>query len=106
MNRDFTTDEVSKILNKAKSGKATGIDGLISDIHKNHTSIPLLTNLFNLCLREHMIPTTWSLGAINPIPKSPKNGLRIPLNYHGISLLSVPEKLYTADISQRLSLYI
>ena len=106
MNRDFTYEEVSKIVMKAKSGKAPGIDSLISDIFKNHNSILLLTNLFNVCLQEHMIPTTWSVGVINPIPKSPKNDARVPLNYCGISLLSVPGKLYTAAISHRLSTYL
>ncbi len=97
---------MTKIVNKAKSGKAPGIDGLISDIFKNQNSIKLLTHLFNICMREHMIPTVWSLGVINPIPKSPNNDPRIPLNYRGISLLSVPGKLYTAAISHRLSNYL
>ncbi len=106
MNNDFTIEEVAKIVNKAKSGKAPGIDGLISDIFKNHNSIVLLTSLLNTCLREHLIPTTWSLGVINPIPKSANNDPRVPLNYRGISLLSVPGKLYTAAISHRLSHYL
>ena len=45
----------------------------------------------------------WSRGIINPIPKSPDNNPRIPLNYRGISLLSVTGKLYTATISHRIS---
>ena len=39
------------------------------------------------------------------IPKSPQNDHRIPLNYRGISLLSVISKLYTSALNVRLNRY-
>ena len=66
---------------KANSGKAPGLDGLMSNVLKNDASIELLTNLFNVCLRKHVIPTMWSLELISPIPKSSTADKRVPLNY-------------------------
>ncbi len=105
INRDLTIDEVRDTVMRAKSGKAPGLDGLMSDTFKNDASIELLTMLFNVCLLKHVIPTMWSLGLISPIPKSSTADKRVPLNYRGISLLAVSGKLFTSAISQRLSDY-
>ena len=43
---------------------------------------------------------------INPISKSSTNDPRVPLNYRGISLLSVAGKIFTATISARISPYL
>ena len=66
---------------------------------------PPLTVLFNTCMRKHVIPTVWTLGLINPIPKSSTADKRVLLNYHGISLLAVSDKMFTATISYRISNY-
>ena len=104
-NQDFTLEGVASIVNKSKSGIAPGIDGLLSETLKNDASIRLLTVLFNTCLRNGILPSVWSKEIINPIPKSRNNNPRLPPNYHGISLLPVTSKLYTAVISNRLSKY-
>ena len=92
---DFTLDEVEKIVSHAKSGKASGIDGLVVDTMKNQPSICILTALSNLCLRYQLLLCVWALD--NP---------RVPLNYRGIGLLPVTSKLYTAAISHRISEYL
>ena len=50
-----------------------------------------------------MMTTLWAKGIISAIPKSKDSNPRIPLNYRGISLLSVVSKLYTSLIATRLS---
>ncbi len=62
--------------------------------------------MFNACMNNDVVPTDWTLGIINPIPKSGNNDPRVPLNYRGISLLSVAGKLFTAAISSRISQYL
>ncbi len=106
INQPFTDEEVEKIINKAKSGKACGVDGLIADVLKNRCSTSICTKLFNFCMSSGKIPTMWSQGIISPIPKCKDSDPRVPLNFRGISLLSVPGKLYTAAISHRLSAYL
>ncbi len=39
INKDFAEDEVRSIVLKTKSGKAPGLDGLMSDVYKNDASI-------------------------------------------------------------------
>ena len=106
LNTDFTFEEVAKIVKKSKLGKAPGIDGLVNECMKTTLSTEMLTVLFNRCLSSSMLPTLWSCGIINPIPKSPTNNPRIPLNYRGISLLSIVSKLYTAALAYRITTYL
>ena len=95
-----------EIVNHAKCGKAPGLDGLLNESVKNENSIKLLTDLFNRCLRLNLIPTYWTKGMVNPIPKSKDNNPRVPLDYRGISLLSIVGKLYTSALSERISSYL
>ncbi len=60
LNVDFTIEEVRKMITRAKSGKAPGIDGLVADTFKNERSIALLTEVFNCCLNNDVIPTDWT----------------------------------------------
>ena len=103
INFPFTKEEISKVITKSKNNKAPGIDGIVYDILKNEDSASLLTKLFNLCFEAHMVPHTWIEALISPIPKSPTNDPRIPLNYRGVSLLSVISKLYTSALNVRLT---
>ena len=48
------------------------------------------------------MPSEWTKGIINPIPKPDAKDARDPLNYRGISLLSVPYKIYADILNQRL----
>ena len=58
-----------------------------------------------MCFDSHKVPGIWIQALIYPIPKSPTNDPRVPLNYRGISLLSVISKLYTSALNTRLSNY-
>ena len=101
----FTPNEVGKVISKSKANKAPGIDGIVYDVLKNENSISLLTNLFNICFESHKVPDVWLQSLIHPTPKSHQNDPRIPLNYRGISLLSVISKLYTSALNVRLNRY-
>ena len=106
LNREIDRTEVSKIVQKSKNNKAPGIDSLTYEVLKNEPSINALTALFNKCLSSGMVPNQWVRGIIKPIPKSASSDPRVPLNYRGISLLSVVSKLYTALLSDRVSGYL
>ena len=105
INSSFTPYEVGKVISKSKANKAPGIDGIVYDVLKNENSTILLTKLFYLCFESHKVPDVWLQSIIHPIPKSPQNDPRIPLNYRGISLLSVISKLYTSALNVRLNRY-
>ena len=52
------------------------------------------------------MPFAWARGIINPIPKSASSDLRVPLNYRGISLLSVVGNLFTGLLSMRVGSFL
>ena len=79
---------------KAKAGKATGIEDLSNEVLKSPNLAQTLFNLFRNCFEHGKLPSDWMKSIISPIPKSPKNDPRVPLNYRGISLMSTVYKLY------------
>ena len=105
LNVPFTFEEVKTSIDKSKKTKAAGMDGIVYDVLKNEPSAMLLTTLFNLCFSSHKVPEVWLEAIIHPIPKSSTNDPRVPLNYRGISLLSVISKLYTTTLNSRLSAF-
>ena len=105
-NTPFTMEKIGKILNKAKLGKAPGIDFMVYDVLKNGIAAKVLLSLFNLCFISMYIPSSWKKAIIRPIPKSASSDQRIPLNYRGISLLSVVGKLYSSLLNLHLSEYL
>ena len=94
------------MVQKAKKGKAPGLDSIIYEALKNNVAIQSLTSLFNTCLQSGLVPSIWKKAIISPIPKSSTADPRVPLNYRGISLLSVIIKLYTGGSSNRISTYM
>ena len=105
INQPFSRDEMSKVVCKSKTNKAPGIDGIVYGVLKNELTTDLLTTFFNVCFETHRVPEISVQALIYPIPKSPTNDPRVPLNYRGISLLSVISKLYTAALNARLNNY-
>ncbi len=80
--------EVRKALDKAKSGKVTGLDELPCEVLKNDTAIGFLHKLCYTCFAEDVTPTVWAKGIINPIPKNDLTDPMITTNYRGIILAS------------------
>ena len=106
LNRVISMEEVLKVINKAKIGKATGIEDLTNEILKSPKLAQVLFNLFLNCFEYGRIPSVWFKSIISPIPKSSKNDPRIPLNYRGISLMSTVYKLYSSLLNERLMEYL
>ena len=64
-----------------------------------------LLNLFNNIFDESLIPQSWKIALIIPLPKPEKN-LTLPDSYRPISLLSCLGKLLEKILCQRLNYYI
>ncbi len=106
LNVPITKNEIYTVLFNCKSGKAPGLDGIVADTIKNRTSVNVLSALFNTCFETHMMPSIWAKAIIAPIPKAAAGDPRTPLNYRGISLLSVVSKVYSGVISNRISKHL
>ena len=106
LNEPISRDEVLKAVIHAKFHKASGIDNRPAEVLKNDCAVDLLSTIINGCFNLGKVPTQWNSGVINPILKPGSDDDRQPLNYRGITLMSVPCKLYCYILNQRLSTWL
>ena len=68
----ITNDEIKKAISSLKSGKATGLDKISSEMIKASVNVLLSVNekLFNAILRSGIYPKSWHDSYICPIYKS------------------------------------
>ncbi len=85
-----------------KNNKAPGLDMITSEMLKSGDEIIIkrLTFLYNLCIKNGIVPKEWTKGMIVKLPK--KGNLSECSNWWGITLLSVPGKLLCSVLLHRL----
>lgn len=98
----ITRDEVQKAIQKLSSGKACGVDEILSEMLKcgGEPVVNFLVVLFNHIFYSGQYPEVWTKGIIVPIHK--KGDPDCADNYRGISLLSLLGKCYTSILNMRL----
>ena len=101
LNNDITYQEVENAVYRAKLCKASGFYGIPAEVLRFETCIGLLYKIISHCFKKGQVPTEWTKGIINPIPKPDTKDARDPLIYRGISLISVRYKIH-ADILNQL----
>ena len=106
LNYTITRIEVERVVHGAKGGKAVGPDKIPYEVLKHPVIIDISHKLFNFCFDTGIIPSIWRKAIITPLPKDLTKDKRIPLNYCGISLLSVVSKLYSSILNKRLLTYL
>ena len=87
---------------KMNNNKACGPDGILPELLKYSSSelITHLTDLYNKIMYEEKVPEEWRHGEIVRLPK--KGNLSDCNNWRGITLLSIPGKVYGSIILERL----
>ena len=93
INENILQNEVIKVTNKAKCGKAVGLDSIPYELLNHKNLQQLIQYLFQLCFDTGQIPTLWTKAIIVPLPKGGNKNPHVPLNYRGISLLCNAGKL-------------
>lgn len=106
LNDSLLYSEVEQVALRAKNKKSTGIDEIPNEVLKFPVVIKALHCLFQRCFDTGVIPSVWRKAIIFPILKDSSTDKRLPLNYRGISLLSVIAKLYSAVLNNRLTLFL
>ena len=106
LDSEITSDEVLKVLDKAKENKAVGIEDLPNEVLKSPNLCNVLHCLCHICFQNGIIPSEWNRSIIKPIPKSIKDDPRVPLNYRGISLISTVYKIYSGVLNNRLNTFL
>ena len=89
-----TVSEIEAAIKKTKIGKAPGIDGLQAELLKADTTLTAraLHKLFTSIWQSEAVPRDWCKGLIIRIPK--KGDLRNCDNWRGVTLLSIPSKIF------------
>ncbi|VDP52336.1 unnamed protein product [Schistosoma curassoni] len=89
-----TTEEIRMAIRQIRSGKAEGPDDIPAEALKS--DIEVTTNMLYLLFRkiweEKQVPMDWKEGHLVKIPK--KGDLSKCEKYRGITLLSIPEKVF------------
>ena len=89
-NITLTTTQVQEAIKQSKNNNSQGHDKL-NCMHLKHISpvgLAFLTSMFKTALNNNIIPHTWKLANIVPIPK-PNKDTDKGTSYRPISLLSV-----------------
>ena len=90
-----TADKISAAIRKLKKNRAPGICGITAELLKSG-GVPVMSGLlplFTLIWKYCVIPTDWNLAIILPLWKG-KGSKSDCTKYRGISLLSVPAKVF------------
>ena len=97
-----TKAEILNAIKKLKNGKAAGPDGIPPEALKTNseTSAEMLLPLFEKIWSTEEIPTEWKDGHIIKLPK--KGDLSNCENYRGITLLSIPGRIFNRILLERM----
>ena len=90
-------------INKLKTSKATGPDGISPKLLKlaGKTIVPTLVDMYNYySIAQTIVFSSWKTARLSPIFK--KDDETVCGNYRPVSLLSVPSKILEAEINDRL----
>lgn len=105
LNRDITLLEVKRVVDKAKKGKATGVDCIPTEVLQNTTCILALHRLFQVCFTSGLLPSIWSKCNIVPIGKGKSSVPSDQLSHRGLAMQCCIFKLYCLLLNDRLYSY-
>ena len=91
-----TLDELVKVINSMKNGKASGIDRIPAEVWKIPQVAIKLHSLITQVWEAKTIPSEWRKAVIVPVPKPKENAFR------PISLLVVAHKVYLKLLLRRI----
>uniref|UniRef100_A0AAQ4S6N9 Reverse transcriptase domain-containing protein n=1 Tax=Gasterosteus aculeatus aculeatus TaxID=481459 RepID=A0AAQ4S6N9_GASAC len=94
--------EVTEVVKQLRSGKAPGIDEIRPEMLKamGVGGLSWMTRFFNIAWKSGTVPKEWQIGVVVPLFK--KGDQRVCANYRGITLLSLPGKVYSKVLERRV----
>ena len=94
--------EVTEVVKQLHSGKALGVDEICPEMLKalGVEGLSWMTRLFNIAWKSVTVPREWQTGVVVPLFK--KGDQRVCANYRGITLLSLPGKVYSKVLERRV----
>ena len=100
---EISVEDVRKAVKKLKGGKSPGVDGITSEMLKcgGECLLEWLRRVCNVCVLEEKVPNNWMRAIIVPIYKG-KGDSSECRNYRGISLSSIPGKVYGRILIEKI----
>uniref|UniRef100_A0AAQ6IH68 Reverse transcriptase domain-containing protein n=1 Tax=Anabas testudineus TaxID=64144 RepID=A0AAQ6IH68_ANATE len=94
--------EVTEVVSKLLNGKAPGVDEIRPEYLKSLDVVGLswFIRRCSIAWRSGTVPLDWHTGVVVPLFK--KGGRRVCSNYRGITLLSLPGKVYARVLERRI----
>ncbi|KAK0150975.1 LINE-1 reverse transcriptase [Merluccius polli] len=94
--------EVAEVVRKLLGGRAPGVDEFRPEFLKAMDVVGLswLTGLCSIVWTSGAVPLDWQTGVVVPLFK--KGDRRVCSNYRGITLLSLPGKVYSGVLERRV----
>uniref|UniRef100_A0A3B3HQU3 Reverse transcriptase domain-containing protein n=1 Tax=Oryzias latipes TaxID=8090 RepID=A0A3B3HQU3_ORYLA len=98
----ITRAEVTEVVNELLGGRAPGVDEVRPEHLKSldAVGVPWLTRLCSIAWRSGTVPLDWQTGVVVPLFK--KGDRRVCSNHRGITLLSLPGKVYARVLERRV----
>ncbi|KAK3566641.1 hypothetical protein QTP86_001840 [Hemibagrus guttatus] len=98
----ITQAEVTEVVQQLLGGKAPRVDEIRPEYLKSLDVVGLswLTRLCNIAWRSGTVPLDWANGVVVPLFK--KGDRSMCSNYRGITLLSLPGKVYSRVLERRV----
>ncbi|KAK3526376.1 hypothetical protein QTP70_025405 [Hemibagrus guttatus] len=98
----ITQAEVTEVVQQLLGGKALGVDEIRPEYLKSLDVVGLswLTRPCNIAWRSGTVPLAWATGVVVLLFK--KGDRRVCSNYRGITLLSLPGKVYSRVLERRV----
>ncbi|CAC5404135.1 unnamed protein product [Mytilus coruscus] len=106
LNYPVTRQDVIDAVNKTKLNKAVGFDYIPAESLRNSICIDLLFKLISFCFQNGKVPDLWLNGIINSIPKNDSDCKFDPMSYRGITILSIPCKIFADILNKRLNKWL
>jgi DNA-binding protein len=101
--RDFTYEEVKRIIKTLCNKKAPGLDGIVNEILKaaGESMVRALVDVLNIIKREMLIPEQWNDVQITTLFKNSGSKKKL-VNFRGIFLSSCISKLFEKLMMSRI----
>ena len=98
----ITIEETQAAIRILKNNKAPGIDQIAAELlkHGGNGLAQKMAVLLNQCWQQECVPAEWRKGVVVKLPK--KGNLTDCNNWRGITLLSVPGKVFCIVLLRRL----
>jgi retron-type reverse transcriptase len=106
--REFTREEIRRVIEGMNNKKAPGEDGITAEIYKLIFKIlpKSITALYNSCLKNGVFPERWKKAKIIPITKPGTQNSKDVNKYRPINLLNVVGKILEKALINRINHHI